>query len=318
MDLGALGELVSQYFAGGVARRTQSSYSSAQRRYLTFCETYCLSPLPLSECAVCLFAAYLAHQGLQPTSISAYLAALRHLQVSAGLPPPPRSEWPRLQYVLRGITRAQITNRRNRLPITSQIMQQLQSVFSRWTDREVDARMLWAACCVGYFGFMRSGEFTLPDSRSPPAILSSDVAIDSHAAPTLCRLFLRRSKTDQEGRGVWIYFGKTDSVICPVSALANYLAVRPPPPGPLFMFHNGTPLTRDRFVQEVRGALRVAGVNESAYSGHSFRIGAATAAARAGVPAFIIKLLGRWESEAFQLYVQTPRETLATISRMIV
>lgn len=83
------------------------------------------------------------------------------------------------------------------------------------------------------------------------------------------------------------------------------------------MLQDGSPLTRDAFVNAVKQALLSAGIDNSAYSGHSFRIGAATAAARAGIPAFLIKLLGRWESEAFQLYVQTPRETLASISKRI-
>ena len=184
-----MGNLVCKYFAGGTTERTLKSYSSSQRRYINFCNLYHLSPLPLSECTVCLFAAYLAHQGLQPNSISAYLSALRHLQVSAGLPPPPREDWPRLQYVLKGITRSQPLNRRNRLPITSELMLQLQAVWARWTSQEYRARMLWAACCLAYFGFMRSGEFTLSTSTARPPILSSDFSVDSHSNPSVCRLF---------------------------------------------------------------------------------------------------------------------------------
>ena len=44
---------------------------------------------------------------------------------------------------------------------------------------------------------------------------------------------------------------------------------------------------------------------------------AATSAAAAGVPAHIINMLGRWESEAYQLYIRTPRETLASISPIL-
>ena len=40
---------------------------------------------------------------------------------------------------------------------------------------------------------------------------------------------------------------------------------------------------REHFVHEVKGALAAAGIDESAYSGHSFRIGAATKAVRANV-----------------------------------
>ena len=66
MDIFSLEKLVCHYYMGGVAERTRNSYSSAQHRYLNFCHLYSLSPLPLSEGTVCLFAAYLAHQVTSP------------------------------------------------------------------------------------------------------------------------------------------------------------------------------------------------------------------------------------------------------------
>ena len=36
----------------------------------------------------------------------------------------------------------------------------------------------------------------------------------------------------------------TDSGICPVTALLAYLAIQPPSPGSLFVYSNGSPLTR--------------------------------------------------------------------------
>ena len=57
--------------------------------------------------------------------------------------------------------------------------------------------------------------------------------------------------------------------------------------------------------------LSVAHIDHEAYSGHSFRIGAATMAAQAGLPAYMIKMLGQWTSDAYQIYVRMPRECLA-------
>ena len=65
----------SQLFTSGIALRTMTSYSSAQKRYLAFCETYNLQPLPLSESVSCLFAAFLAHQGLKSQSVSVYFVS---------------------------------------------------------------------------------------------------------------------------------------------------------------------------------------------------------------------------------------------------
>ena len=102
-----------------------------------------------------------------------------------------------------------------------------------------------------------------------------------------------------------------------MAAVLKYMVGRGSGEGPFFTFADGSYLTRERFVREVRAALAHAGVDCSAYAGHSFRIGAATTAARRGVPDSMIKMLGRWESSAYSLYVRTPRETLAPISRSL-
>ena len=197
-------------------------------------------------------------------------------------------------------------------------MRQLQGIWSNAPAvDQYQATMMWAACCLGFFGFMRAGEFSAASPREPASICASDVAVDSHTNPSMVRVFLRRAKTDPFGKGVAIYLGKTDSPLCPISALLNYLAIRPPGQGPLFTHQSGTALTRDQFVRGVKVALSAARIAHENYSGHSFRIGAATAAAAAGVPAHIIKMLGRWSSQAYLLYVRTPRETLAAISQQL-
>ena len=53
----------------------------------------------------------------------------------------------------------------------------------------------------------------------------------------------------------------------------------------------------------LKQGLRSAGLDMNHFSGHSLRIGAATSAAAAGVPDHLIKILGRWQSEAYQLYI---------------
>ena len=56
--------------------------------------------------------------------------------------------------------------------------------------------MIWAACCVGYFGFMMSGEFTVSRFNDSCPISISDVAVDSHSSPSTIRVLLRKAKTD--------------------------------------------------------------------------------------------------------------------------
>ena len=125
------------------------------------------------------------------------------------------------------------------------------------------------------------------------------------------RVFLRRSKTDQYGRGTELFLGATGDELCPVEAVKSYVACRGTSPGGFFSCESGTPLTKPMFVNSVRTALMRAGILQTGYSGHSFRIGAATAAAQAGLPDSVIQALGRWSSSAFLRYIRTPREELA-------
>ena len=132
------------------------------------------------------------------------------------------------------------------------------------------------------------------------------------------RVRIKQSKTDPFRKGVDLFLGRTGSDICPVAALLSYLACRGPRPGPLFIFADGRLLTRRRFVELVRAALASAGVDQRHYSGHSFRIGAATTAAAKGIEDSVIKTLGRWESVAYLQYVRIPRSQLTRYSSVLV
>ena len=122
--------------------------------------------------------------------------------------------------------------------------------------------MLWAACSLGFFGFLRAGEFTVRSAREfDPAVSLTldDVAVDRHDDPSLVKIRLKCSKTDPFRHGVDIFLGRTHRDLCPVSALLAYVAVRPAGTGPLFIFKDGSFLTRERLVGAVQSALRQAG-----------------------------------------------------------
>jgi len=97
----------------------------------------------------------------------------------------------------------------------------------------------------------------------------------------------------------------------------NYLLVGHTREGPLFRFKDGHPLTKQCLVVALREALQKAGVDQSRYCNHSFRIGAATTATARGMEDSIIKMLGRWNSLAYLQYVKIPREQLASYSSLL-
>ena len=161
---------------------------------------------------------------------------------------------------------------------------------------------------LGYFGFLHAAEFTVPNLASfSPAIHRSvaDIAVDSLQSPNCLRVRIKASKTDPFHQGCHIHIGLGRAPLCAVHALLAYLSVQGNVPCPLFLLAKGQPLSRSIF--------STAGI-EGNFSSHSFRIGAATVAARNGIPDHLIMALGRWTSNAYQLYICTPSEALVGIS----
>ena len=74
----------------------------------------------------------------------------------------------------------------------------------------------------------------------------------------------------------------------------------------LFITADNKVLTRTFFVNKIREILRRLNMNEMHYSGHSFRGGAATSASKARIEDYLIKTLGRWSSDCYVRYIDTP------------
>ena len=133
------------------------------------------------------------------------------------------------------------------------------------------------------------------------------------------QLHLRRSKTDRIAVGYTINLQSINSPLCPVAALSQYLPHRLARfhQGPIFLLSSGLPLLPRQFNTIIKEAVLHAGLDPHRYSSHSFRAGAATTAAEAGLPDWMIKSMGRWASEAYHLYIRPPTESLATIPNML-
>ncbi len=87
----------------------------------------------------------------------------------------------------------------------------------------------------------------------------------------------------------------------------------------LFLFlRMEPPLSRSKLVSHLQAALRQAGTPTEGCTGHSFRIGAATTAAQAGLSDSMIQQLGRWKSAVFASYIRPPVEKLASASSSLV
>ena len=229
-----------------------------------------MQPLPASKATIAYFAADLSNT-LSPCTIDVFIAAVGSLHRQAGLPNP-TSHNPTLNMVKKGLRRAHtaLPSSTPRQPITTRILADiLQAIKQSRNVRSHDRLMLTAAFTLAFFGFLRISEFTTPSK-----------------AFYLPRL---HSNTD----------------ICPYRAMDQYLVKhKHHHDSPLFTFANHQPLSRRSCLYYLRYYLRKAHYHAKMFNTHSFRIGAASSAAQAGLSPKTIKHLGRWRSSAYRRYIR--------------
>ncbi|KAF5379032.1 hypothetical protein D9615_006011 [Tricholomella constricta] len=308
-----------------IGLNTRKSYSTGQRSYIDFVR---LHPaildepgkyLPATDKSIVEWACYLGDRGLQPKTIKSYLSAVRSLHVNEGLPFA-ACESETVRRVIRGIKRfCGERERCPKLPITLSLLQKLASIpgdLSESFNVSFDA-----AIKTAWSGFLRCGELTLDHgekfSTSNHLSWGCVSFLPSFADPTHVRLDLPASKTDPFRKGVSILIAKAPpgSTTCAVTALHHLFSTNPQLlDAPLFSNPDGSPLTRATFISTLKLRLTSLGIDASQYSGHSFRRGAASAAAAVGYADHEIQLLGRWRSDAYKLYIDVPRERILGLS----
>ena len=112
-----------------------------------------------------------------------------------------------------------------------------------------DDLMMWATCCIAFFGLLQVSEFTAPTQshfNSSSYLSLTDVALDSCTSLQVVRITLKQSKTDQLRQGTHLYLGKIGHHVCPVEAII-----------PPFMLQNGKMLTRCIFSAAIHKVLSV-------------------------------------------------------------
>ena len=114
---------------------------------------------------------------------------------------------------------------------------QLQLAFN--ITKAYNNSMMWVACCLAFFGFLKVSEFTIPSDMQfdeEVHLCLDDISVDCRGNPLALRLRLKHSKTDPFRRGVSIYLGTTENNLCPVKGILPYLAMRGSCSGPLLIY----------------------------------------------------------------------------------
>ena len=174
--------------------------------------------------------------------------------------------------------------------------------------------MVWAAFTLTFFGFLCCSKLTYlgVNKYCSRFDLGTECVsfVPSLASPQHMVITLWSSKTEPFCTGQSLLIARGDSSLCAVTAMQHYFQFVAPPPGPLFIFQSGHLLTRATVTSLLHDTACHAGLSFHSLKGHSFCIGAPSSAAAAGLPDWLIKVMGRWSSDCYQLYIRTPKQVL--------
>jgi integrase len=227
----------------------------------------------------------LLRRGLKPSAVGQALWAVNARHRMAGLPAP--GEAPLVRTAMAGIRRRKAARPKQQAPLT---IAHLQAVRFR---ADLKGRRDKALLLVGFAGCLRRSELV-------------GLRVE-HLEPTPLglRLYLPRSKTDQQGAGAWVDVLRATQfpALCPVQALLDWLAAAGIAEGPVFRSLGkgrrprlGAALSAASVDAIVKWAAAQCGLDPARYGGHSLRAGQATYLSEHGKSPTLIARHGRWKS----------------------
>ena len=86
---------------------------------------------------------------------------------------------------------------------------------------------------------------------------------------------------------------------------------------PLFCHDDGSSVSVKELRDYVKALMAAIGLDPARFGAHSLRIGGATAALAAGVPPALIRIMGRWSSDVYEIYCRMSVQSALGVGRAI-
>lgn len=271
---------VRAYLAAEKSSSTRKGYATDWSDFTAWCTQASADPLPAFPETVARYLAQLADGGRKSSTIQRRIAAIRSAHKAAGFEPPTNAEG--VKATMRGIRRTLRSKPTRKKPTTaallSKVLEHLPTTLAGVRDR--------AILLVGFAAALRRSELIALQLEE----------IERRAGGVMIRL--GHSKSDQEGKGTELPV-PNGKKLRPVEALDAWLAAAKITAGPVFREVDrhgrvGAGALSDRSVARiVKRAVKAAGLDEEAFSGHSMRAGFVTSALDAGEDPLRVKKQSR-------------------------
>ncbi len=296
-DLKSLHEATLNNLKSSKANNTLRAYKSDFKDFGAFCVKHSLNSLPTEPKIVSL---YLTH-----LSKNSKFSTLRRRLVSIGMVHKLKGHYldtkhPIIVENLMGIRRVKGSIQKGKKPILINHLKLIINVIDQQNIEEVKKLRDKSIILIGFGGGFRRTE-----------LISIDYEDLDFVSEGL-KITIKKSKTDQFGEGMikgLPYFNK--EIYCPVANLKKWLEISKIKSGAIFRrFSKGSSLTDKRLTDQsvvllMKEYLKLAGIENESYAGHSLRSGFATAAADSGADErSIMSMTGHKSTQMVRRYIK--------------
>ena len=254
--------------------------------------------------------------GVQPSTAEGYISTVQAwharrfgCKLAGGMP------MARLKALYKGMTAAQggVRAKKKRLGLKPR---QLARLMAQLLGEGSALEANWRACCtVGFCdGLLRGAELGVATGEAWAAstgLSRADVSFRRREGREEAILMTRPRKQGarrtQQGKQVPVLLTSGGKFLDPVKALKELFERDLVPEHlrastPLFRGADGAAVSTAKLRGMVKWMVVADGGDPKLYGAHSLRIGGATAALAAGVSALVIKAMGRWGTDVFEIY----------------
>jgi len=290
------------------AKSTWTRYSQIWGQFSLFCVKFRKSALPASPSTVLDYLVHLVNAG-RGGSAGAVLAAVKSEHLDSGFTDPTQQRNVRL--AAEGASRIAAEKRgwpKERAPFpVAALLDHIASPSFSSVSGFRDAALV----SVGLRLMLRPGELI--------KLRLEDVKLEQDGA----KIRLGRTKADQKAERRPLLVEPSESPACPVKLLTSLVQKRKAQGAaaadPLFVGAAGKRLTSSAVTSIVRRMAEAHGLDPGSVSGHSLRIGGASAAADGGLSMTQIMAAGGWKSGAVQRYLSPvkKKENAKSVSKVM-
>jgi len=297
-DIKALQEETLLNLKSSKANNTLRAYKSDFNDFGLFCVQNGLKSLPSEPKIVSLYLTHLSTKDFK-------MSTLKRRLVSIGVVHKLKGHYldtkhPSIIENIMGIKRRKGSIQKSKKPILVNSLKLIIDVIDQQDKEEIKKFRDRSIILIGFSGGFRRNE-----------IVSLDYE-DLDFVPEGLKINLRRSKTDQFGKGFVKGLPYFDSAqYCPVVSLKKWIEISKITSGSLFRrFSKGSKLLDKRLTDQtvallIKEYLKITGIDSKNYSGHSLRSGFATSAAESGVEERnIMAMTGHKSTEMVRRYIK--------------